>query len=179
MTELDAILARYTHPDTGSIHGASFVAVDAHGNSFVANDAHGNDLYRGAFGRTKVDPANPDSKPLSLDTVTWIASQSKLITTVAVMQAVEQGLVGLDDDVRKIVPALRDIQVLTGFDDDKNEPILEGLSGPLTLRQLISHTSGFAYGARHPLLTKWSKWSGRTANMFDGTIGGMTHPLVF
>lgn len=168
MAELDTILARYTHPDTGSLHGAAFVAVDRHGQ----------DLYRGAFGRTKVDPESPSSKPLTLDTVTWIASQSKLTTSVAVLQAVEQGLIGLDDDVRTVVPALRDIQVLTGFDDN-DQPLLEDLNGPLTLRQLISHTSGFAYDARHPLLVKYSQWAGRTSHMFDGTMDGQIHPLVF
>ncbi|CAK7219003.1 hypothetical protein SBRCBS47491_003697 [Sporothrix bragantina] len=173
MAELDEILARYTHPETGSLHGAAFVAVDRNGK----------DLYRGAHGRKRVNPA---SEKLTLDTVTWIASQSKLVTSVSVLQVVEKGLIGLDDDIRKIVPALKDIQVITGFEDGDSEPgpgvgqpILEDVQGPITLRQLVTHTSGFCYDAWHPLLQKYSTWAGRTVNMFSGTIEGQLHPLIF
>ena len=74
----------------------------------------GHDIYRESFGSRKIDR----SDPLTADTLTWIASQSKLVTSVAVMQLVEKGLVGLDDDVRKIVPALEDIKILVGFDGE-------------------------------------------------------------
>ncbi|KIW69188.1 hypothetical protein PV04_05081 [Phialophora macrospora] len=191
MAELDEILKRYTDPATGSVHGATFVAVDSKGN----------DLYRSSFGSSKVDR----SEPLTPDTLTWIASQSKLVTSVAGMQLVEKGLIGLDDDVRDVVPALRDVKVLLGFEgenetaDDldllatlraggkvdfekikpKGKPIYEDIKGKITLRQLFSHTSGFCYDVGNPLILKWSAQRGRTDNMFSGTIEGSTHPLVY
>ncbi|CAK7242626.1 MAG: hypothetical protein STHCBS139747_004122 [Sporothrix thermara] len=173
MAELDEILTRYTHPETGTLHGAAFIAVDRNGK----------DVYRGVRGRKRLDPT---SDKLTLDTVTWIASQSKLVTSVAVLQVVEKGLIGLDDDVRAIVPALKDIQVITGFEDGEGEPgpgvgrpILEDVAGPITLRQLVTHTSGFAYDVWNPLLQKYSVWAGRDVNMFSGTIEGLLHPLIF
>jgi CubicO group peptidase (beta-lactamase class C family) len=71
-------------------------------------------LYRKSFGSRTVDR----SEPLTPDTLTWIASQSKLVASVAGMQLVEKGLVGLDDDVREIVPALKDLQVIIGFEGE-------------------------------------------------------------
>lgn len=47
------------------------------------------------------------------------------------------------------------------------------------LRQLLSHSSGFAYDLAHPSLLKYSAWANRKENMFSGTIQGQTHPLVF
>ncbi|KIH87337.1 hypothetical protein SPBR_05210 [Sporothrix brasiliensis 5110] len=139
MAELDQILARYTHPNTSSLHGASFVAVDRDGPRPVPRRFWPHQIRA--------------------------SSQSKLTTSVAVMQAVEQGLIGLDDDVRKDVPALRGMQVLMGF-DDQGQPTLEEVAELLTLCHLVSHTSGFAYDARHLLLVKYAQWAGRTANMF-------------
>ncbi|CAI4213459.1 unnamed protein product [Parascedosporium putredinis] len=46
-------------------------------------------------------------------------------------------------------------------------------------RQLLTHSSGFCYDLRHPLLTKYSAWAGRQENMFSGTMEGQYHPLVF
>lgn len=116
----------------------------------------GNDIYRQSFGYQKVDTEN--SPVLTSDTITWIASQTKLTSSVATMQIVERGLVGLDDDVRDILPQLRDLKVLTGFENEdtseteatpdenqgpysakpppkpKGNPIFEDLKGPITLR---------------------------------------------
>ncbi|EPE04147.1 beta-lactamase [Ophiostoma piceae UAMH 11346] len=172
MAELDEILEKYTNPETGTIQGASFVAVGKNGDF----------IYRKAAGSQKANGGT--SYPLTLDTVTWIASQTKLTTSVSVMQLVEKGLVALDDDVRGILPVLKDIKVITGFEDDDTapgggHPIFEDVKGPITLRQLVTHSSGFRYDTRHPLLIKYSKWAGRTENMFSGTIEGCLHPLIF
>lgn len=53
------------------------------------------------------------------------------------MIAVEQGLVGLDDDVREIVPELRDVKLLVGFEDSDikpRKPILKDVDEPISLR---------------------------------------------
>ena len=72
-----------------------------------------------------------------MDSVLWIASISKLFTAVACMIAVEQKLVGLDDNVRDIVPELKTLDILTGFEESEKrprKPILEKVTAPITLR---------------------------------------------
>lgn len=61
---------------------------------------------------------------------------TKLFTTIAVMQLVEQGKWKLDDDMRLIVPSLR-MPILRGFDQD-DKPILEENTRPITLRYFAS-----------------------------------------
>lgn len=68
-----------------------------------------------------------------LDGVCFIASMTKLMTTVAAMQAVERGLIGLDDDISNILHEWRDAQVLDGFDKN-GEPILHKAKSKITLR---------------------------------------------
>jgi CubicO group peptidase (beta-lactamase class C family) len=60
------------------------------------------------------------------------------------MQLVEQGKLKLDDPIGKLLPDLASPQVLEGF-DAKGEPKLRPAKNPITLRQLMTHTAGFAY----------------------------------
>jgi methyl acetate hydrolase len=97
-------------------------------------------IYQGAFGKRdlgKDDPMTPDS-------VFWIASMTKAITTAAAMQLVEQGKLALDAPIGKLLPDLAAPQVLEGF-DDSGEPKLRAASRPITLRHLMTHTAGFCY----------------------------------
>ena len=94
----------------------------------------GDTLYSKAYGSRTL---NPKSEPLSMDTPIWTASLTKLITTLACMIAVDQGLIGLDDNVRKIVPELRDVKLLVGFEGSDNKPrkpILKDVTEPISLR---------------------------------------------
>lgn len=65
-----------------------------------------------------------------------MASCTKLVTTIAVMQCVERGLLNLDEDVTGILPELKDLPILTGFEevDGKDKPILVENTKPITLR---------------------------------------------
>lgn len=72
-------------------------------------------------------------EPYSLDTVFWIASSSKLITSIAAMQCVERGQLRLDDDVTGVLHELKDIQLLNGF-DTQGAPVYTDLVGKITLR---------------------------------------------
>ena len=94
----------------------------------------GHEIYCKSFGHRKVDITNAPA--LTPDTVTWIASQTKLTTSVATLQIVEKGLIGLDDDVRDVIPRLRDLKVITGFEShgEEERPILQEVDGPITLR---------------------------------------------
>lgn len=67
------------------------------------------------------------------DDVHWIASVTKFITSIAVMQCVERGLLDLDADISSILPEWKDPRILIGF-DEKNEPQFRPAKRTLTLR---------------------------------------------
>jgi CubicO group peptidase (beta-lactamase class C family) len=82
--------------------------------------------------------------PAKVDTVVAIASMTKLVTTVAALQLYEEGKLDLDAPVDIYVESLSPLKILTGFNDD-NEPILVSPKRRPTVRELMSHTSGFVY----------------------------------
>jgi methyl acetate hydrolase len=107
----------------------------------VAMAANGNEvIYEGAFG--KRDLSKDDA--MTLDSVFWIASMTKAVTTAGAMQLVEQGKLELDAPIGKLLPDLASPQVLEGF-DEKGEPKLRPAKGAITLRQLMTHIAGFCY----------------------------------
>ena len=69
---------------------------------------------------------------MTFDTVMRCASATKIFTTVAAMQCVDRGLLGLDDVVVSKIEELKVIQILKGYDGD--EPILEEPKEKITLR---------------------------------------------
>src|SRR3984957_4604627 len=97
-------------------------------------------MYQGAFG--KRDLSKDDT--ITADSVFWIASMTKAITSAAGMQLVEQGKLSLDAPIGKVLPDLAKPQVLEGFDTG-GEPKLRPAKTPITLRHLMTHTAGFAY----------------------------------
>lgn len=97
-------------------------------------------IYQGAFG--KRDLSKDD--PMTADSVFWIASMTKAVTTAAGMQLVEQGKLSLDEPIGKLLPDLASPQVLEGF-DASGEPKMRPAKKPITLRQLMTHTAGFCY----------------------------------
>ncbi len=80
-------------------------------------------------------------KPMQKDTIFRIYSMSKAITTAAVMQLVEQGKVSPADPIGNYIPELKSMNVFTsdGIKPAKN---------PITVAQLMTHTSGLVYGAQ-------------------------------
>lgn len=97
-------------------------------------------IYEGAFGvRVLGEP-----EPMTPDTVVWIASMTKALTSTAAMQLVEQGKLALDEPIADILPELKDVVVLEGFDAD-GQPITRAPKRPITLRHLLTHTAGFGY----------------------------------
>ena len=107
------------------------VAMAANGQSVV---------YKGAFGFRDMATASR----MSTDTVFRIASMVKLLTSVAALQLVERGKLKLDEPAGNIDPTLASAQVLAGF-DAKGVPQLRPAQRPITLRNLLTHTSGLSY----------------------------------
>lgn len=73
------------------------------------------------------------SGPFTAQTLTWIASMTKVITTTCVMQLVERGLLSLDEDIRDRAPELYDMRILRGF-TEQGDPILEENDRAITVR---------------------------------------------
>lgn len=117
----------------------------------VAGNREGTFYYEKAIGNRSLKDGNPD--PIPLDAVMWLASCTKLVTSVAVMQCVEKGLLKLDDDVSTILPELKDMNVLIGFengDDGKEKPILKKNTKTVTLRLV------YMYGFMVGIILIWS-----------------------
>jgi methyl acetate hydrolase len=108
------------------------VAVVASGGSIV---------YEGGFGaRDSASGVKPDA-----NSIFAIASMTKPVTSVAAMQLVEQGKLKLDEPISRYLPQLAKLQVLTGFDPQSGKPLLRPAMKQVTLRRLLTHTSGFVY----------------------------------
>ncbi len=100
----------------------------------------GGPVYEGAFG--KRDITQPDA--MTEDSLFWIASMTKAVTSVAAMQLVERGKLALDAPIAEVLPELAGRQVLEGFAAD-GTPKLRAARRPITLRHLLTHTAGFSY----------------------------------
>ena len=110
-------------------------------------------LYEGAFGRR--DLAGPAMTP---DSVFWIASMTKAVTTVAAMQQVERGKLKLHEPVGDILPELNEVQVLEGFDAN-GTPRLRPRKGQITLHHLITHTAGYTYDLWDPMYLRFEQYA--------------------
>lgn len=97
-------------------------------------------IYQGAFGCRDMDK----DLPMTMDSVFWIASMSKAITTTAAMQLVEKGLLHLDEPIYSLLPELGSVDILEGFNAD-GQPQWRKPGTAVTLRHLLTHTAGFAY----------------------------------
>ncbi|WP_430912634.1 serine hydrolase domain-containing protein [Methylobacterium sp. sgz302541] len=82
--------------------------------------------------------------PFRADTLTRIYSMTKPLTSVAVMMLYEEGRFQLDDPVARFLPEFSEMRVLTGGNRAKFES--EPARRPITIRDLLTHTSGLTYG---------------------------------
>ena len=90
----------------------------------------GDTLYSGAHGSRSFDA----DQPMTIATAGWLASMTKLMTSVATLHAVQNGLVGLDDDVREILSQLKNKEILVAFNKDTGESRFEPVTESITLR---------------------------------------------
>ena len=101
----------------------------------VAKD--GKVVYHKAFGRANLD------RPMRTDTIFQMYSSSKIVTSIAVMQLVEQGKLRLDDPVSKYIPEFASLRVREALPEGSDPPfrLVPAQSAP-TLRQALSMTTG-------------------------------------
>ncbi|KAK2787940.1 hypothetical protein FQN53_004381 [Emmonsiellopsis sp. PD_33] len=142
------------------------------GVAMIAADDKGNIRYSKSFGSN-------DKGPVTIDTPMWIASCSKLITTIAFLQSVEKGLVNLDDTVEKILPELAEPDVLQGYDEATGAPLLRKAKNKITFRHLATHSSGLGYDSFDPRLVKWREATKTSSPGPIGDITKMVFPLLF
>lgn len=102
---------------------------------------------------------------------------TKPVTSVAVMQLVERGRVKFDAPASTYLPELSKLQVLEGFDDAGKPKLRPAKSSP-TVRQLLSHTSGFGYELFNPLLQRYVA-AGAVPSAQRGDDGFLLAPLLF
>ena len=158
--QVDALLKRAT--DAGDLPGVVAMA--------TAGDVM---IYQGAFGTRRLGSA----KPMAIDTVVWIASMTKPVTSAAAMQLVERGRLQLDEPASRWAPELGSVQVLEGF-DASGAPRLRKPRRPITLRHLLTHTSGYGYGVWNAPIARYMELMN-----LPGTISGVNAalglPLLF
>ena len=126
-TKIDAVLSGAV--SAGDVPGVVALAADDKGV-----------FYEGAFGKRNL----VSGAAMTPDTMFWIASMTKAVTSVAAMQMVEQGKLSLDKPISDVVVELSAAQVLEGFDAE-GKPKLRPPRRPITLRHLLTHTAGFSY----------------------------------
>jgi methyl acetate hydrolase len=130
-------------------------------------------MYEGAFGRRDLTT----NAAMTPDTVVWIASMTKAITTAAAMQLVERGKLTLDAPAGAVVPELNAAKVLEGF-DAAGQPRLRAPRRPITLRHLLTHTAGFGYEIFNPAIAQYQAAT-NTPGITTCTNAALTTPLLF
>lgn len=112
-------------------------------------------VYEGTFGTSNV----ATGAPMSPDTVFWLLSMTKAFTATACMQLVEQGRINLDDEASKYLPELAAPKVLEGYAAD-GTPRLRQAKRAITVRHLLTHTSGYTYSIWSEALTRYQQVTG-------------------
>ncbi|WRT64919.1 uncharacterized protein IL334_001858 [Kwoniella shivajii] len=96
------------------------------------------------------------------DTLFWIASCTKMLTGIAAMQLVERGLISLDEPVSKFVPEVAEIEVIT--ESTPTTIKTRKADTPITLRMLLTHTSGWGYSWYNDHILNWVKQNDNEVN---------------
>jgi len=117
------------------------------------------------------------SRAITGDSIFWLASMTKAITATACMQLIEQGKLKLEQPASDLLPQLKAPQVLEGF-DAAGHPILRPARNTITVRHLLTHTSGFTYSIWSDRLTQYEKMTGMP-DIGYSLNGAFAAPLEF
>lgn len=130
------------------------LAGDIPGVVVTAGDRNGT-LFEAGFGDRRIGTA----ERMTPDTVVWIASMTKAVVAAGAMRLVEQGRLALDRPAAEVLPQLGQVPVLEGFDAD-GQARLRQARRPMTLRHLLTHTSGFGYDTWNADIMRFMKLKG-------------------
>ena len=103
---------------------------------------NGKIVFHNAYGMAD----NTSAKAMENDAIFRIASQTKAITSTAVMMLWEEGKFGLDDPISKYIPEFGTAQILDTFNEQDSTYTNKPAEDQITIRDLITHTSGIGYG---------------------------------
>ncbi len=148
--------------DAGDVPGVAVAAVTSDG-TFVSAAAGVRNAASGAA--------------MAPDTVVWIASMTKAVTGACAMQLVEQGKLSLDGPIAAVLPELGTVQVLEGLAAD-GSPRLRPARRQITLRHLLTHSSGFVYEIWNADMARYIEATG-TPSIGSCMNAALTLPLVF
>jgi CubicO group peptidase (beta-lactamase class C family) len=139
------------------------------GATVVVVGKDGKELFAHSSGKRGVN----SDEPMTLDNIFWIASSTKMLTGVACMQLVEQGILKLDDgeQTESLAPELKELKVL------RPDGKLEDKNCAITLRMLLTHTAGFGYSFFNERLRDHFLPAG--LDEFSGRFEDMKSPLLF
>jgi len=107
-------------------------------------------LYHEAFGKSRTI----SNTPMAKDTIFNMASMTKPVTSVAIMMLVDEGKLTLDDDVAKYLPKYKNPLVISKFNETDATYETRPARRPITIRHLLTHTSGLGYAVGSSMLTE-------------------------
>jgi CubicO group peptidase (beta-lactamase class C family) len=125
-------------------------ALEAHIREKIASGAvPGAVMYLARHGKTVLfngyGARSVDGPPMTKDTIFRAYSMTKPVTALGLMILYEEGKWKLDDPITKYIPELAGLKVFRSVGPD-GKPVLEDAARPATMRELMTHTAGFAYG---------------------------------
>ena len=110
-------------------------------------------LYEGAAGKLDVGK----NTPMPVDGIFNIASMTKPVTSVGIMMLLEQGKLKLDDPVSKYLSGFDNLQVITKFNEADGTVETRPAKRAMTIRHLLTHTSGIGYAFCNPIVARLQK----------------------
>ncbi|CAD0086515.1 unnamed protein product [Aureobasidium vineae] len=145
------------------------------GAIMMAKDKSGKLDYAKVFGSTCL---GDNAKPLQLNSILFLASMTKLLTSIAAMQIIEKDLISLETDVSPYIPELAAQPILHGFDTN-DKPILTERKNTITFVHLLTHSAGTAYDKTVPMLEKYRESINDNPKDRTTMKGKCVYPLLF
>jgi CubicO group peptidase (beta-lactamase class C family) len=136
LTRIDRLFQQYV--DEARIGGAV---------ALVLQD--GKPVYERAFGWSDKEAG----RKMTTDTIFRIASQTKALTSVAILSLMEEGKIGLNDPAGRYIPTFATTTVAVG--NDQGAASVVPAKRPITIRDLLTHTAGISYGTNAPVASQY------------------------
>ncbi|KAH6618383.1 putative transesterase [Chaetomium sp. MPI-SDFR-AT-0129] len=140
-----------SEPTIDTAFPAAISAGHINGAVLLATNTDNTFNYTAALGQRTL--LSGEKRPQQLDDILYLASATKLLATIAALQAVEDGLLTLDDEIPSTIAPELSASNLTVLNKDATETV--PAERGITLAMLLTHTSGISYDFLVPRLSKW------------------------